>query len=1145
MHTAGPSLEFESEAPPFSGPSPELYGLVEMRHDGKWIIKGLEGEVYDSEEEALDKGRGEPCKQGERASSSGCIPRNKPKPREPSGGSAEDLAAKLQALFDKGGLSFEEAVGIKDDLMKMNVADIKKVRDKLGLEATGKKQELADKISQLAMWKEGPSPFGGKYGRGSDGTGRGGSGEGDAADGAGLARETGRAGDEAAGGAGADDSESASAQSAADLSAAKDRVIKRVERYKEVMLKKGMKDQAEWMTELAKHVEELGIGGALEALGEEKATRGPGDKIQYVGAYEDLVGGVDKDSQFVKKYLENSGIVLAGATIDPNLSVISSWSKRNIAAQGMAEIPEAPGDYVPSDQTFTNKLEESQALPGLESSEDIHKVFGSKVSNFTPAVVAKLNEKYGKGSWIVKSYGEEAYAGFGIFFPQRVKQINSDAKALMADAKSWLNDSGYRVAKGEGGKIIGVKKGGKTYAVGTPEYGKLPKKMQRYGKQAIQASHAINGAALPSSPLDSLQNDYGISFLRDKDGLPIGITNYDGKDYNFDDPKIKEIEDLDGGATGYAIHRAQEADEWRRGGYKNEPKFMVQPAFKAVGVSDYDRAMGNTWETAKEGRVHVVTRNGKASAVPYATLVGRGDDLPAVFQSEDSKAMEKAVEEAIDQLPESERAGQMYAPDVMKTKDGWKVIELNPSAEGGGSDWLGRNPFVIDAVVSHLTNREPKHVAFVRKMLTDQGVKTSAKIDTVLPVVGPSKGKDKFTPTKQNDGFAAAVEGKAPTVDVNEFKFGKNIGATEHKVYFNQENNRYYKIPHEHEGEKYLERHQILNQVWPELGYKMEGVGKDGTPVVSMNAFVGTKPTGDELKGYLKDNGWKASGESHGDTYHNDKLGVTIADVMNPGNWIKTGDGKLVPIDVDARREGGKHLKGWFKVKSDGTLRYVRKPSFMVWKGRGEPCKQGESAARSGCIPATDSGGRRPAGKETGGQYASTGEIGSVYSVKVGNVSSKYSLHTNKRIDGPSLPLKNYKQQDDHSCGFVAALTLARYLAPDVSAKDVLKAVRPTKSGGIDGESLAGALKEIGVGTKFSKDLTIGKLRKAVEKGIPVLLTVYPEDWTSDHWTTVQGFDDDRIYLTNYKSLPIAQFKREWFDQGEGMLCYKLGEGKP
>ncbi len=882
--------------------------------------------------------RGQPCKPGYSAARTGCVPRgSKPKPDEgkPGKPSVSEAASKIREMLIAGKPDMEK---VKDIFLSLSVDDIKAVKDELGLK---NKPKLADEIKEEADARR------------RDRRGRRQAEREPEAAGDGVASEAERPSDEATGGEGTHEREPTDNEVAADLSRTKDRVLKRVDRYRELMLKKGMKSQVEWMDALKEHIGELGVQGALDALGEEKAGRGKNEPIQYVGAYDDLVQGTDGDSKFIKQYLANSGIVLAGPTVDPNLSVISGWSKANIAAEGREALPEAPTDYVPSDQTFKNKLEESQALPGLESSEDIHKVVGEKVTQFTPEVIAKLDEKYGKGQWIVKSYGEEAYAGFGIFFPQRVKQIQADSKALMSEAKEVLGERGYKVAKDQAGNVVGVRKDGKTFAVGTEEYGELPKTMQKYGRQAVQASHAVKGAVLPSTPEDSIKNDYGVSFIRDKEGVPTGITNYDGKQYAFDSPGYKKIEEQEGGAAGHAIHRAQEADEWRRKGYSNEPKFMVQPAFKAVGVSDADRAMGATWETAKEGRVHCVTRNGKASAVPYATLVGRGDDLPAVFQNDDSRAMEKAVEDAINKLPESERAGQLYAPDVMKTKDGWKVIELNPSAAGGGSDWLGRNPFVIDALVSHMTGREPQHVKFVRDLMRKEGIK--------LP------------------GLPAAA-------------------------------------------------------------------GKPGS--------------------------------------------------------------------------GGKS------------------------KSRGGPCERGETAARSGCVPAGDSGGRKPSGREGGGQFAGKGQLGAVFSVKHGNMESKYSLHSDKRIAGPSLPLKNYKQQDDHSCGFVAALTVARYFDPSISSKDVLKAVRPTKSGGIDGKSLRESLKKIGIDARYRDDLDLSTIRKYVERGTPVLLTVYPPDWSSDHWVAVEGFDEDRIYLTNYRSLPIKEFKKEWYDRGEGLVCQKRSKTK-
>lgn len=599
---------------------------------------------------SIDKGRGQPCKQGESAARSGCIPR----------------------------------------------------RDQIKPSGT-------------------ESPYGGKPdGRGT-GTGAG-IGRGDAerepqANRGELAEEAGGPGDAAAGAARTDEGQPVGPEAADRLS----RVLAKLDKYEARFTRKGMHAQAGWMADFRASIEELGVDEALMSLGEERASKG--DKVQYLGAYEAVLVGKDKDSRFIRDYLDEAGVQLAGQTIDPNLAVISGWSRANAEAEGVQGLPEVPTDqdYIPGTSRYTweaggNKLEEAKALPGLESSEDIHKVVGGEVTHFTPDVIRKLDEAYGNGQWIVKSYGEEAYAGFGIFFPQRVAQIKRDSKALMSEAKGFLKDQGYTLVK-DGDKVTGIKRGGRTFNVGTEEFGALPKRTQQYTRQAVQASNTVRGAALPATPEHSIQNDYGITFIRNKKGKPVGITNYDGKQYSFKDKGYTRIAAQEGSNVKYAIERALESDEAYRAGADITPKFMVQPAFKAVGVSDADRAAGNTWETATEGRVHCITRDGRASAVPYATLAGRGDDLPATFEDENIKAMQKAVEDAINALPESERAGQLYAPDVMKTKDGWKVIELNPSAVGGGSDWLGRNPFVIDALTSYLTGKEPQHVSFVRGLL--------------------------------------------------------------------------------------------------------------------------------------------------------------------------------------------------------------------------------------------------------------------------------------------------------------------------------------------------------------------------------------------------------------------------------------------
>lgn len=664
--------------------------------NGKWGVQtgGANWREFDTEDEAwayademarkrrrvtavksfVTKERGAPCRQGQTAARSGCIPANQLGHTQTSDTQQNPVMGRDQTLTPD--------TDLEDSLRRTGkVPDVPE-------------QELLNELEATD-------------GRGEDG------GKAEGA-GGGVAPEARGAGDETAGGEGAGADQSASKEAAKALP----EVLKKLDKYAKAFYAKGFYEQAEWMEEFAAHIEDLGTDYALEALGEEKEARSPDNPIQYVGADDDIVDEADADAKFAKKYLELSGIQLVGAASDPDKAVVSGFSRANLEQLGRNV--SSPG-YVPTDQTFANKLEEAKHLPGLEKSEDIHKVVGKKVTQFTKEVIDKLDEAYGKNGWIVKSYGDEAYAGFGVYFPQRVKQIRADARSVLADAKAWLDVYGYNIAKKDG-RVVGVKVGSEVYPFGTVAFNRLSKTVQKFARQAATAQKSADGAVLPSSPEDSIRNDYGITFRRDEDGVPTGIVNYDGTEMDFGSRKYEILAETDGYGLGHDVERALEADEWRRQGYDTEPKFMVQPAFQAVGASNWARANGYTWETVSEGRVHAVTRNGKASAVPFATLAGRHDALPVVFGNDDTRAMEKAVEDALNQLPESERSGQLYAPDVVKTKDGWKVIELNPSAAGGGSMWLGSNPYVIDALVSHVTGKEPQHVKFIRDVLRGKDV---------------------------------------------------------------------------------------------------------------------------------------------------------------------------------------------------------------------------------------------------------------------------------------------------------------------------------------------------------------------------------------------------------------------------------------
>lgn len=392
---------------------------------------------------------------------------------------------------------------------------------------------------------------------------------------------------------------------------------------------------------LKNHVNTVGTDEALKSLG---AEGGKGDKGET--RYEGEEAGWEDMSSFARDYLARNGITSVyemGTTSD--VRTISSSSPA-FGGEGGAGHPE---DFQPKDPTLKDKLEESKNLPGLETSEDLGVIMGKPVTHLTPDVLAKMDERYGKGQWIIKTYGDYAYAGNGIFFPQRAAQIPQDAKNTIWASGEHLAKYGFSHWRDKDGQIIGIKhQGGATYRFGSANY-----------------DQTING-------------------------------------------EVREWADRTAAVAG-----SEQAAELPFGGQD----FMAQPAFPVVGITNEERAQGITFKKGQEARTHIVTRNGKAELIPHTTWL-KMESLPVVFEDNETRAMAQAAVDAINALPDSEKQGQIYAPDIVRTADGYKVVEANPANATGSSGYLGDNPFIIDSYVSHLTGREPGHVRFIRNLLS-------------------------------------------------------------------------------------------------------------------------------------------------------------------------------------------------------------------------------------------------------------------------------------------------------------------------------------------------------------------------------------------------------------------------------------------
>ena len=161
-----------------------------------------------------------------------------------------------------------------------------------------------------------------------------------------------------------------------------------------------------------------------------------------------------------------------------------------------------------------------------------------------------------------------------------------------------------------------------------------------------------------------------------------------------------------------------------------------------------------------------------------------------------------------------------------------------------------------------------------------------------------------------------------------------------------------------------------------------------------------------------------------------------------------------------------------------------------------------------------------------------------------GSFASSCFYVKNKRPAAAALDIPRYRQLDDHSCGFLAALAVVRHFAPPTEADDVLRALAPSPAGGCGQRRLIRCLKRFGVTAVYREGLGRRRLFRLATVGTPVIVTVWPEWYGCDHWTVVRGLDGrGRVFLSNYNwlskngSIAWKDFLDIWTPRGGGLIC--------
>jgi hypothetical protein len=132
-------------------------------------------------------------------------------------------------------------------------------------------------------------------------------------------------------------------------------------------------------------------------------------------------------------------------------------------------------------------------------------------------------------------------------------------------------------------------------------------------------------------------------------------------------------------------------------------------------------------------------------------------------------------------------------------------------------------------------------------------------------------------------------------------------------------------------------------------------------------------------------------------------------------------------------------------------------------------------------------------------------------------VSSRF--YTAKEPAGAGmLDIPLYRQDDGHSCGFLATLAVVRYFAPQTPILEVLRAVAPSSVCECGRRHVVRCLKRFGIVPEYRERLGLRTLRRLIAHETPVIVTLWPEGYFCDHWTVVRGIDlrRRRVFLTNY-----------------------------
>jgi hypothetical protein len=147
--------------------------------------------------------------------------------------------------------------------------------------------------------------------------------------------------------------------------------------------------------------------------------------------------------------------------------------------------------------------------------------------------------------------------------------------------------------------------------------------------------------------------------------------------------------------------------------------------------------------------------------------------------------------------------------------------------------------------------------------------------------------------------------------------------------------------------------------------------------------------------------------------------------------------------------------------------------------------------------------------------------------------------------DEYTLAIPGYRQTRSFTCGYVAALSVARMFRPKVNAAKLYRHIQPDERWGTDAPSLRRGLRECGVGSSVRRDLTFAKIQASIFAGFPIVTLTKTTLLGTWHWVVIYGVGrrPNRVFVSGYQLFRSTvfcwpEFRAEWADPGFGIVCW-------